>query len=173
MARASKGKTIPLPRTINLSTGKESMRQTGFSDVSWGKVTRDYALSARSLADTKVDAIIQDAKEFLKPIRSRNKATNSMEIINIDDDGDDERAHLIDYSDDEWNWLDLRKYIFVSLPFVTSSSLTWLFRIYHVGGHRHVYTEPIFFHAAILIPINMPDSTLAYRTWPAFASLIA
>ena len=65
MARASKGKNIPLPRTVNLSSGKESMRQTGFSDVAWGKATRGYATSARSLANVKFDAIIQAAKEFL------------------------------------------------------------------------------------------------------------
>ena len=100
MAHASKGKAIPLPHTMNLSTGKESMRQTGFSDISWGKVTRSYASSAKSLADRKFDAIIQDAKDFLKPIRSRNKTTNGMDIINIDDDDDDERAHLVDNESD-------------------------------------------------------------------------
>jgi hypothetical protein len=92
----SKGKTIPLPRTLNFSTGKDSMRQTGFSDVAWGKATRGYATSARSLTNVKFDTIIQEAKDFLKPIRSRNKTTD-MEIINIDDDdADDERANLVD-----------------------------------------------------------------------------
>lgn len=99
MARGSTGKSISLPRTINLSTGKESMRQTGFSDVTWGKATRLYAKSARSLAIVKFDAIIQDAKEFLKPIRARNKTTEAREIINIDDDDDDERGQLVDNSD--------------------------------------------------------------------------
>ena len=100
MAHASKGKTIPLPHTMNFSSGKELTRQTGFSDVSWGKVTRAYTSSAGSLADRKFDAIIQDAKEFLKPIRSRNKTTNGMDIINVDEDKDDERAHLADNESD-------------------------------------------------------------------------
>ena len=99
MARASKGKTIPLPRTTNLSTGKASMRQTGFSDVAWGKVTRGYAKSAGLLKVAKFDAIIKDAKELLKPTRSRNKNTEPVEVINIEDDDDDERAHLVDNSD--------------------------------------------------------------------------
>lgn len=99
MARSSKGKTIPLPRTVNRSTGKESMRQTGFSDVAWGKTTRSYAASARSLANVKFEAVIREAKEFLKPVRSRNKTTEAMDVINIDDDDDDERAHLVDNSD--------------------------------------------------------------------------
>jgi hypothetical protein len=33
MVRAAKGKTVSLPKTFNLSTSKESMRQTGFSDI--------------------------------------------------------------------------------------------------------------------------------------------
>ena len=102
MVRASKSKSnITLPRSVNPSTGKESMRQTGFSDVSWGKATRSYARSASSLANAKFDIIIHDAKEFLKPIRSRNKTMDTTrEIINIDDDDDDERAHLVDNSED-------------------------------------------------------------------------
>jgi hypothetical protein len=98
MARASKGKTVTLPRTLNHSTGKESMRQTGFSDTAWGKATRGYAKSARSLANTKFEAIVKDAQKFMKPIRARNK--DPTEVINIDDDDDDddERACLVDNS---------------------------------------------------------------------------
>lgn len=97
MARASKGKMVTLPRTLNLSTGKDSMHQTGFSDTAWGKATRCYATSARSLANTKFDAIIREAREFMKPIRSRGKTTEPTEIINVDD-CDDERACLVDNS---------------------------------------------------------------------------
>ena len=76
------------------------MHQTGFSDVAWGKATCSYATSARSLVIVKFDAIIQDAKEFLKPTRSRNKSTEALDIINIDEE-DDERAHLVDNDSDE------------------------------------------------------------------------
>ena len=76
------------------------MRQTGFSDVAWGKATHSYATSARSWAIVKFDAIIQDAKEFLKPMRSHNKSTEALDIINIDEE-DDERAHLVDNDSDE------------------------------------------------------------------------
>jgi hypothetical protein len=100
MAHASKGKTVTLLRTLNLSTGKDSMRQTGFSDTAWGKATRGYATSARSLAKTKFDGIIQEAREFMKPIRSRGKTTEPTEIIDIDD-SDDERACLVDNSDSD------------------------------------------------------------------------
>ena len=100
IAHASKGKTIPLPRTVNLSTGKDSMRQMGFSDVAWGKTTRSYATRAKSLSNAKFDAIVEGAKEFLKPIRSRNKTMEATDIINIDDD-DHERVHLVDNSDSD------------------------------------------------------------------------
>ena len=115
MAHASKGKAIPLPRTTYLSTSKESMRQTEFSDISWGKATCGYATSAWSLPTVKFDAITQEAKEFLKPVRSHNKTMDAtIEIIDIDDDND-EQAHLVDNSD-ESDWLDLpQAYIFVSL----------------------------------------------------------
>lgn len=96
LIRASKGKTIPLPKTINLSSGKESTRQTGFSDTAWGKETRSYAKSARSLPTAKFDIIIKEAREFMKPVRSRGNV--STEPIVIDDD-DNERANLIDLSD--------------------------------------------------------------------------
>ena len=101
IARApSKGKSVTLPRTVNHANGKESIRQTGFSDFIWGKATRGYARSAKSLSIVKLDAIIQDAKKCLKATRTRNKTTTeAREIINVDDDNDDERAHLVDNSD--------------------------------------------------------------------------
>jgi len=98
MVHAAKGKTVNLPKTMNLATGKESMRQTGFSDVAWGKATRNYAKSSCSLSTAKFDVIIKEAKEFMKPIRGR-KATQATEIIDVDKD--DERACLVDNSGDE------------------------------------------------------------------------
>ena len=98
MVRASKGEMVTLSRTFNHSTGKESMRQMGFSDTAWGKATCGYARSARALANIKFEAIVKDAQEFMKPIRARNKDT---EVIDIDDDDDDERACLVDNSGSE------------------------------------------------------------------------
>jgi hypothetical protein len=96
MAQASKGRSITIPRTLNHSTGKESMRQTGFSDAAWGNATRGYATFARSLSKIKFDVIIQEAREFVKPIRRGNRITDTTDIgINIDD----ERACLVDNSD--------------------------------------------------------------------------
>jgi hypothetical protein len=100
LARANKSKTISFPRTVNFATGRDSLRHTEFSDVAWGKATRSYATSARSLTNIKFDAIIQDAQEFMKPIRARTKTTDVADIIEIDDDDDDERALLVDNSDE-------------------------------------------------------------------------
>jgi hypothetical protein len=101
MAHASKGKVVNLPRTLNLSTGKDSMRQTAFNDATWGKATRDYVKSARSLSNTKFDVIIRESQEFMKPIRSRGKTTEpTTEKMDIDD-CDDERACLVDNSESD------------------------------------------------------------------------
>jgi hypothetical protein len=35
MVRAAKGKKLTLPKILNLSTGKESRQQMGFSDRAW------------------------------------------------------------------------------------------------------------------------------------------
>jgi hypothetical protein len=96
MVRAARGKTVNLPKTMNFSTGKESMRQTGFSDASWGKVTRNFAKSARSLSTAKFDIIIKEAEVFMRPVRG---CKTKVEIIDVDED--DERACLVDNSDDE------------------------------------------------------------------------
>jgi spermidine synthase len=73
------------------------MRQTGFSDTAWGKATHGYAKSAHALANSKFEAIVKDAQEFMKPIRARNR--DPTDVIIIDDDNDDERACLVDNSE--------------------------------------------------------------------------
>jgi hypothetical protein len=98
MVRAAKGKTVSLPKTFNLSTGKDSMCQTGFSDVAWGKVTRGYAKSARGLKKVKFDTVVEEAQEFIKPTRGCGKSTQLTEVIDVDED---ERACLVDNSDSE------------------------------------------------------------------------
>jgi hypothetical protein len=76
------------------------MRQTGFSDTAWGKATCGYAKSARTLANTKFEAIVKDAQEFMKPIRARNR--DPMKVININNNNnDDKRGCLVDDSGSE------------------------------------------------------------------------
>ena len=95
MAHGSKGKAVALPQTLNVSSGKESMRQTGFSDAAWGKATRGYATSIQSLTNVKVDAIVKAAQAFAKPTRAHNRASDPMEVIDVD------VACLVDNSDSD------------------------------------------------------------------------
>jgi hypothetical protein len=99
MAHRSKGKAVSLPWTLNLSTGKESTRQTGFSDASWGKATCGYATSICSLTNVKFDAIVTAAQEFAKPARAHNRNSDLTEVIDVD--VDNERACLVDNSDSD------------------------------------------------------------------------
>ena len=75
------------------------MRQTGFSDASWGKATCSYAKSACALSRVKFDMIVREAQVFVKTTRTRNRTTDAAETINIDED--DERACLVDNSDSD------------------------------------------------------------------------
>jgi hypothetical protein len=100
MAHASKGKMVILSWTLNLSISKESMHQTGFSDIAWSKAIHDYTKSACSLTNTKFSAVIQGAWKFMKPIWAHNKTTEPIKIIDIDNDND-EWACLVDNSDSE------------------------------------------------------------------------
>ena len=77
IARAGRGKTITVPRTLNLSTGNEPTQQTGFSDAAWGDVTRNHAISVRALSEAKIDAIIEDARVYVKPTHARNRTTDA------------------------------------------------------------------------------------------------
>ncbi|KAH9010535.1 hypothetical protein EDB85DRAFT_1879905, partial [Lactarius pseudohatsudake] len=89
-------------KTLNYSTGKDSTRQTGFSDAIWGKATRNYTKSARSLTKAKFDVIIKEARVFMKPTRTRTKmakAGSSREVIDVDDY--DIRACLVANSDSD------------------------------------------------------------------------
>ncbi|KAH9014123.1 hypothetical protein EDB84DRAFT_1443962 [Lactarius hengduanensis] len=100
--RAARGKTLTLPKTLNYSTGKDSTRQTGFSDAIWGKATRNYTKSARSLTKAKFDVIIKEARVFMKPTQTRTKmakAGSSREVIDVDDY--DIRACLVANSDSD------------------------------------------------------------------------
>jgi hypothetical protein len=101
VSNAGKGKTVILPRSHNPSSSRESLRQTYFSDATWGNATCSYTTSAHSLVEddsTKFDAIIRETLEFMKPLRVRNRMTDTSETIH-NGEGDDERACLMANSD--------------------------------------------------------------------------
>jgi hypothetical protein len=95
IARA-RGKTIILPRTFNLSTGrKKSTRETAFSESAWGKASRSYARCARDLPKAAFDAMVEDARMYVKPTCAHNGST---EIVDVDED---EHACLADNSESD------------------------------------------------------------------------
>ncbi|KAG0705983.1 hypothetical protein DFH29DRAFT_1028190 [Suillus ampliporus] len=75
MVLAAKGKSIPLPKTLNHSTGKVSNRQMGFNDITW---------------DEKFQAIITSAKEFSK--KSHHSGNDRAVDDTVDDEDLDERC---------------------------------------------------------------------------------
>jgi hypothetical protein len=88
-----KKRTLQLPVTLNLSTGKESSRPTTFSQVGWGAPTRSYLRSiTMNVDDDAIEHIVKDAKEFVKA--TQHKDESAMDI-----DTDDDRAQLGDGSD--------------------------------------------------------------------------
>ena len=95
-----KANWIILPLTFNCATAKESAHPTGFNDTMWGKATHSYIVTARSLMNAKFDVILQQTKPFinLKLKAARNKTTEAIKVIKIDDD--DTCACLVDNSDD-------------------------------------------------------------------------
>lgn len=98
MTHAAKGRSITLPRTLNVSTGKDSTRQTGFSDTAWGKASRSYARSASGLSKSRFNAIIEDARVFAKPVRALNRGggtSGATRTDNVVDEEDDKRGCLI------------------------------------------------------------------------------
>jgi hypothetical protein len=100
MAHDTKGKNVTLPRTLNPSTGKDSIRQTGFSDTVWGETTREYSSSIRALANTKFDAIVKEAEVFKKRTRASNRTSDPAQVTNVDA-GNKRRACLVDNSDSD------------------------------------------------------------------------
>lgn len=103
MVLAAKGRNVPIPKTLNHSTGKISSRQTGFNDKTWGRSTRLYLKSIQKFPDDKFQTVMNRAMEFSKVCSAEDSDTILDGINDDDDDDDDERAQLVDVdSDDEF-----------------------------------------------------------------------
>ena len=86
IACASRGKAVNLPWTLNLSTGKDSMCQTGFSNAAWEKATHSYAKSASSLTTAKFNGIVQDPQPFVNPKLTHTHSKTKAKGLDISDD---------------------------------------------------------------------------------------
>ena len=58
-------KSLKLPVTLDISTGKESTRYVAFSYVGWGDQTAKYLISInKSLNNIDMDHLLSEAKEY-------------------------------------------------------------------------------------------------------------
>jgi len=88
-------RAIKLPLAMNPETGKQSSRQTAFSDLGWGGPTRSYLESInRKLTNNVMKDIMDEAKEFAMTYQKK-EAGNS---VSTHVDPDDDRAQLADGS---------------------------------------------------------------------------
>jgi hypothetical protein len=90
-------KLVTIPRSKNESSGKESLYKAEFSDACWGNATNIYAGYASKMSASKVNAILNQAKEFVKPISYR-KATQASDPMKVDEDED---RTMVDNTDTE------------------------------------------------------------------------
>ena len=86
-------KAIKLPTMINPITGRQSALYSAFSKVSWGKPTRSFIKSTKNVDNEGMEKIMDEAKEFARVSRGKDDA-------NDDVDPEDDRANLMDGSDD-------------------------------------------------------------------------
>jgi hypothetical protein len=80
-------------KTVNVNTGRESLKDRAFTESNWGTATRNYLTTIRkNLRPGSFDKIMAKAGEFVKSGRH-----NESEM----DLDKDERALLVDVSDGE------------------------------------------------------------------------
>lgn len=82
-----------IKKTSNMETGKDS-KLTSFSEGNWGPTTRKYMLSINKLRPGSMKTIIEKAKPYCKVTITDEDETG-------EEDDDDERANLMDLSDDD------------------------------------------------------------------------
>lgn len=157
MAKAARGK-MPLPKTFDLYTARESTRQTAFTNAAWGNASRNYAESAKGLPLAKFNAVIKEAQGHMKPGRTR-KTTNVTDIINVD--SMDERACIIASDSEECKSVFV---CFFNLTYVILLECVapWLLYVYI----RILTNFTISLHVLHYMsgPVSMLDSTLACPT---------
>ena len=106
VASASNGKTVSIPSSLNHYSGKESKHVNSFNDTAWGKVTRQFTVSASNLEPSKFDRVVKAARQYILPKanRARKMTTGPVEVIEVDTDN--ERECLVSDSEDDDSNLD-------------------------------------------------------------------
>jgi hypothetical protein len=100
----SKGQNVPLPKTLNLSTGKISTQQTGFNNATWGDSTSTFVrLISKAFAhkEHKFEEIIASTKEFSKKSRRPDNSADGTPAGGEEDEELNKCALLEDISSSE------------------------------------------------------------------------
>ena len=73
-------KAPPLPKTTNLTTGKESTTGYGFNDEKWGITARGFALIAARIAEStsRFEKIERAAKELMRKPAGTSQQDDTM-----------------------------------------------------------------------------------------------
>jgi hypothetical protein len=86
-------------KTVNANTGRESSKDRAFTEANWGPATRNYLISIQdNLRPGSFDKIVAKAQSFMK--HGRRDKSQSSQFGEMDEETD-ERAILVDISDDE------------------------------------------------------------------------
>ena len=77
---APANKAPPLPKTTNLTTGKESTTAYGFNDKKWGVTARGFALIAARIAESTscFEKIERAAKELMRKPAGTSQQNDTM-----------------------------------------------------------------------------------------------
>ncbi|MGH7238926.1 MAG: hypothetical protein ACREHG_02550 [Candidatus Saccharimonadales bacterium] len=95
-----------IKKTVNVVTGKESSKCMAFTEVNWGAITRNYLVSIKNLRDGSSAKIVAQAQVYAK-VGQRDSVSQPSKPGEMELDQHDERALLMDVSDDDgmWSWL--------------------------------------------------------------------
>jgi hypothetical protein len=112
-------------RTVNVNTGRESLKDRAFTETNWGETTRNYLTTIqKNLRPGSFAKIATKAREFVKAGRRDEYGLSDIEA--------DERAVLVDVSDDEGESL--------------SSFMLFLFIFYNQNNNLQLCLAPLPAH---------------------------
>jgi hypothetical protein len=99
--KKGKGPITGVLKTLNKRSGKLSTKPNAFSDPNWGSACRKYLITINeNLRPASLTKILDLAQEHLKPPRRGTSTTTATGLVE-ENMHVDERALLIDVSDDE------------------------------------------------------------------------
>lgn len=86
---------------VNLATGRESAKALAFGDTNWGEKSRLYMSSVMTLSSRSWDKFIEAVQPHLKARLAGSGRSKASVVLMDEDKASDQRAQLIDLSDDD------------------------------------------------------------------------